>query len=476
MWPLGRMRPFSPRPAMARSPRGPGRPPATGRLLAPERLQHPSPSLRARWRSRLAPAPASAASPCLPEVHDAKVVDLLRAMPFMPFESACLTSLTGLKMYPGKIAASGGLKDIEEYVDKLQSTDSLLKQLCDSIKVAARDLLRAVKQSETDLKKDRANQQKKEQATRDAAAKVMERREMPRLSSVKDSLCFKLNLTEAGHPSVQAMTEEAWGAAKAKSPDAFYSEPRLLQNPRALVDLCAAGPPEDASPRAVFATALGRCKDAFPLQTEALRSGKIVAPVLGPMGRSEVAKAFAQYVGENEKVSSRLPAYAGLANRMHMYGSLADAIHFGTEANFMATLWFQKCGTTRFLMVSPTSVKGMSEGNLTWDTLRHAIKDMAEKDAKAYHSKGFEIFTAVVEPNMMLMVPAGWVIATASVVQAREDQVAVQATFLPKICAKSAAATLQCAKAFNPPAASLKVIDTLLDVCTMAQDEQEAAI
>jgi hypothetical protein len=257
-------------------------------------------------------------------------------------------------------------------------------------------------------------------------------------------------------------------------PPMFFSAPALLKNSAGFSNIFAKQlDDKDLTPQGKLQHSLRRYSKAFPANDECLRRGKVVCPLLPAMGLDIVQAAFQELIQPTDCVKSQLPSYMSLTNQVQLYGSLKDAVHFGTEPSCLSSLWYQHAGVTKFILAPATTIQKSIDGAKRepekWVSLRDALRSLTEQDVKTFKEKTLPVYHGALEEGMILMVPAGFTFATCAAPQADKDQIAIKTFFLPSKAAAATSKQLVAVKSFNPPVEQLKVVDMLLDLCVVSK-------
>ena len=402
------------------------------------------------------------------DVHDNFLKQKLEGLKFVPIESTELPSFTSLEAKAEEIAHVETVVAVEALLKVLTNSKTLVGQLAKSLKVASHDLKKTYLSDEREAKKKEEALAKQSADARSKEKDEKERQERRRLVSAKDLGSFKLKFVGAGFAEMKAITQEEWQEKKG-NPD-FFKFPRLSKSVEAFSKIKAMESVEgDTSSEAKLAKTMARWTRDFAASEECQKIGKVVAPVFEAMGLPACEAAFLTIVATEDRVESKVPSLASVANQVVFYGSDAGAVHFCPEPKFLGSVRVQIAGVVKFMIVTASSMQGFYAGRdkpATWDDYRDFLRNLSEKELKTMHDKGLSFHHGTIEEGMALYVPPGAVLGTAMSSQSGEKDSALKLPFLPKACVDSACREFQALDAFSPPPADTQVVQVLKDTCS----------
>lgn len=402
--------------------------------------------------------------------HDAKLKGAIERMTFKPVETSSMDSLTRMRDLADGVGSMTDMKAIEAVVARLSGNESLVKQLVKSIRIATSDFKKAVNDDLRDIKKKKAVVEKQKAADMQQKSAELERKERLRIASIKDGSSFKVKLTEIGHKAMAVLSLSDWTGVRGEKGE--MSKPLLIMDPPRFAQVFSKTyDTKDTSADASLARSLMRFQTAFPRNEECLKSGKVVAPLFGPMGLDSALAGFAEIIPQKMRIHSALPSFQAISSQTQLFGSLKDAVHFGLEPNLMSTLYYQVGGVTKIIAAASSEVSQFVDaqgGDKQWHTLRDWLRTLTDPEAKAYKERGYNLYHGTLNKGMALLIPAGFVVATCAAGQADTNQSALKMFFLSTTGVAQTQGQLADVKLFKPPPDTMKVLDMLMDVCSVA--------
>ena len=158
-----------------------------------------------------------------------------------------------------------------------------------------------------------------------------------------------------------------------------------------------------------------------------------------------------------------------------LYGSLNGTVHMGPEPHLLPAFRFQTEGMNKFIACSASDAKEIvskhrGKTEATWDDYKNLFRDLKEADVTTFKELGVKLFHGTLVKGMVLYLPAGFVLATASCSQCTKHQAALKVVCMPKALSEWMADQMSAVGFFQPSGTDLKSMQTISDTCAIRSE------